>query len=266
MAFGCSTPPVANPQTPRTPAHQIGSSGSARCNIPIDPTADVPPLALSPLAELLPEQMSGLRRAYFSMGCFWGSEAMLASAPGVLFTRAGFSGGRLPNPSYSAIGDHVETVEVIYDPEKISYEALLDHFWSHHNAHAKPIFRQYASAVFTDGTDQQEAALAQRRRRQASSKDDPLLTAVLPLERFYPAEESNQKYYLGADEKLLAALPRHGGNRLRTRLAGKLNAVAGRQGDRNQLKSSLVELGLTSESAEALLLRASWKPEGERGS
>ena len=80
-------------------------------------------------------------KAYFAMGCFWGSEALMASAPGVVSTRVGFSGGTFPNPSYSAIGDHVETVEVLYDPAVITYPELLRHFWRHHNSRAKPIFR-----------------------------------------------------------------------------------------------------------------------------
>lgn len=195
------------------------------------------------------------------MGCFWGSEAMLAAAPGVEYTQVGFTGGRLPNPSYSAIGDHVETVEVLYDPKQISYERLLDYFWSHHNAHAQPIFRQYASAIFTVDDSQRATAVAVRKRRQSSGTDqEPLLTAVLPLERFYPAEAAHQKYYLSADEKLLAALPRQGEDRLRTRLASKLNAVAGRTGEREQVRTSLVALGLAPETSEAILLRASWNP------
>lgn len=242
------------------------SSPVARCNIPLDPKLDVPPLQLAPIAELLPEQMGGLQRAYFSMGCFWGSEAMLGSAPGVLFTRAGFTGGRSPDPSYSDIGDHVETVEVWYDPERISYEQLLDHFWSHHNAYAQPVFRQYASAIFTTDADQTATARATRERRQAHSSGDPLLTAILPLEKFYPADPGHQKYYLSSDEKLLAALPRSGEQKLLTRLATKLNAVAGRGGERAEVKASLIELGVDEPTAETLLLRASWEPPGTKGS
>jgi peptide-methionine (S)-S-oxide reductase len=202
--------------------------------------------------------MTGLRKAYFSMGCFWGSEAMLASCPGVIFTRVGFAGGTLPNPSYSAIGDHVETVEVLFDPDQVTYARLLDHFWSHHNGHAKPIFRQYASAIFTTDESQAKAAKEVRETRQGASPGAPLLTAIIPLPRFFPADTGHQKYYLSQDPALLAKLPRHGGQKLETRLATKMNALVGRAGDRAELMAQLKHLGLASEVAEALLARASW--------
>jgi len=244
---------------------EVSTAGSALpptspaiCTIAGVPQGQVPPLEASPIAELLPSQMTGLQKAYFSMGCFWGSEAMLASCPGVMFTRAGFTGGTLPNPSYSAIGDHVETVEVIFDPDQVSYNQLLDHFWSHHNGHAKPIFRQYASAIFTTDESQEQAAKKVRESRLAASPGDPLLTAIKPLQQFFPADSGHQKYYLSQDPDLLAKLPRHGQQKLETRLATKLNAVVGHAGDRAQIKNELTDLGLSAEVAEALLARASW--------
>lgn len=218
---------------------------------------EVPPLNPSPIAELLPSQMPKLEKAYFSMGCFWGSEGMLASCPGVMFTRVGFTGGTMPNPTYSAIGDHVETVEVLFDPEKVSYQQLVRHFWAHHNAHAKPIFRQYASAIFTT-SPAQEIEAKETRTEQDDQGAEPLLTAIKPLERFYPADPAQQKYYLSQDTDLLTKMPRYGDQRRETRLATKLNALVGHCGDRADLKSSLGELGLSEEVCEALLLRASW--------
>jgi methionine-S-sulfoxide reductase len=202
--------------------------------------------------------MPKLRKAYFAMGCFWGSEAMLGSCPGVMFTRVGFSGGSLPDPSYSAIGDHVETVEVLFDPEQVTYSQLLDHFWSHHNARTRPIFRQYASAIFTVDAEQERLAKEVRERRRAQGGSDPLLTAIKPLERFYPADPGHQKYYLSQDPELLAEMPRDGDAKMQTRLATKLNALIGHEGDRAALKASLEELGLADEQAEALFLRACW--------
>lgn len=168
------------------------------CHFFVDPVGTCPELTWDVAAELLARQRPELRRAYFAMGCFWGSEAMLAGCPGVEFTQVGFSGGTTPAPSYSAIGDHVETVEVSYDPQKVSYSQLLDYFWRHHNAHAKPIFRQYASAIFTLGSVEAQRAKESRNARR-SAQGEPLLTAVLPLERFYPAEASHQKHYLQQD-------------------------------------------------------------------
>jgi methionine-S-sulfoxide reductase len=233
------------------------SSSPAACTIAGVPDGEAPELHASPIAELLPTQMPKLRKAYFSMGCFWGSEAMLASCPGVMFTRVGFTGGTLPNPSYSAIGDHVETVEVSFDPDQVSYIQLLDHFWSHHNAHAKPIFRQYASAIFTEDEGQEQAARKMRENRRSSS-GDRLLTAIKPLQTFYPADAGHQKYYLSQDPELLERLPRHGEQKLDTRLATKLNALAGHAGQRQHIQNALTELGLSEASTEALLQRADW--------
>lgn len=195
-------------------------------------------------------------KAYFSMGCFWGSEAMLASCPGVLHTRTGFTGGQTPNPSYSAIADHVETVEVTFDPALTSFEQLLDHFWDHHNARAKPIFRQYASAIFTTSKIQTIEAKSARSQRQTEGGSDPILTAVIPLQKFYPAEAYHQKYYLQQDTELAKLLP--GSDKYSTQLATKLNALAGRAGDRDLLIEALSPFGLTAPQAEALFRRACW--------
>jgi methionine-S-sulfoxide reductase len=195
-------------------------------------------------------------RAYFAMGCFWGSEALLASAPGVVATRVGFSGGTLPDPNYSAIGDHVETVEVLYDPAIISYSKLLQHFWHHHNSRAKPIFRQYASAVFCVEKEQLKLAKAEREAWQTVG-EEKILTAILPATEFYAASEKHQKYYLQQDPVLLKSLPAK--ERLSTLLATKLNAVSGRAGSREDLEQALAEFGIDTESQGVLFSRAVWK-------
>lgn len=227
------------------------------CQLSAAPAGSCPELIWDVQAELLAQQQPELQRAYFAMGCFWGSEAMLAGCPGVEFTQVGFSGGTTPDPSYSAIGDHVETVEVSYDPQKVTYSQLLDYFWRHHNAHAKPIFRQYASAVFTLEPAQTQVA-KQLRDAKRSAQGEPLLTAVRPLQKFYPAEMSHQKYYLQQDSELLGRLPRQGEQRLNTRLACKLNALLGSGGDQAALQSSLIELGLSNSTLDALFHRAAW--------
>jgi methionine-S-sulfoxide reductase len=205
-----------------------------------------------------PHNEKGLPRAYIAMGCFWGSEGLMASAPGVLSTRVGFAGGTLEDPTYSGVGDHVETVEVIYDPLKTDYRTLLRHFWSHHNSRAKPIFRQYASAVFVTDQEQAEAAKDERKKWQEKTGDLRVLTAVRPLKRFYPAEENHQKYYLQQDTILLESLPGDGPTRLNTLLATKLNALSGRTGTRKDLSHALSELGIEAEASNLLFKRAVW--------
>ena len=179
----------------------------------------------------------------------------MASAPGVVSTRVGFSGGTFPNPNYSAIGDHVETVEVLYDPIVITYSELLRHFWRHHNSRAKPIFRQYASAIFCMEKAQIEVAKKEREAWQAQG-EKKVLTAILPAGEFYPAAENHQKYYLQQDTVLLSGLPEK--DRLHTLLAAKLNAVAGRAGDRADLKRTLEELGVDETAQQNLFARALW--------
>ena len=198
-----------------------------------------------------------LRRAYFAMGCFWGSEATLASANGVVSTRVGFSGGTLENPTYSGIGDHVETVEVVYDPSTITYPELLMHFWKHHNARAKPIFRQYASAIFCESESELELAKSQRQLWQESTGEEKVLTAILPFQKFYPAGDRHQKYYLQQDPELLKSLP-ESDTLLYSLFTTKLNAVAGRAGDRESLDKQLQAFGIEEKARETLFRRAVW--------
>lgn len=207
----------------------------------------------------------GLETAFFAMGCFWGSEAILAAAPGVIRTEVGFSGGQMPNPNYSAIGDHVETVKVVFDPNQITYQALLEHFWKNHNAQAKPIFRQYASAVFTQSEAQRDTAKRVRESWQHRSKEK-LLTAIVPLTIFYAADQGHQKYYLQQDKNLLKSLP-SSAHLLNTKLATKLNAVNGRAGERSALDKQLEALGIARRARQALFRRALWsEPDTAEGS
>ncbi len=196
---------------------------------------------------------------YFSMGCFWGTEAMLGSCPGVLHTRVGFTGGRTPDPVYEDYGDHVETVEVTYDPEILSFSDLLEHFWTHHNSRAKPVFGEFASACFTTKAEQQALALSRQEAVRKTGRETPVHTAILPLTIFYPAEDFHQKYYLQQDPDLLDQLPVR--DRLSTPIATKLNALAGRAGDRRQLSESLIPLGIRPEQSEVLFHRAGWPQE-----
>lgn len=236
----------------RSVSHPTTSGG--QCKISLVDESHGPEFSVLESALELPEPGT-CAKAYFAMGCFWSSEGLIASAPGVVSTRVGFSGGTLPNPSYSAIGDHVETVEVLYDPAIISYPELLRHFWHHHNARAKPIFRQYASAIFC--LDESELRVAKEERTAWEAKGThKVLTAILPAGKFYPAAENHQKYYLQQDPKLLQSLPTE--NRLTTTLAAKLNAVSGRTGDRKDLEQALENLGIDQKARAALFSRAMW--------
>ena len=236
------------------------SADSAQCRISLVDEEHQPHFFVSPEALRVPHE-EDFQKAYFAMGCFWGSEALMASAQGVVATRVGFSGGTLTNPDYSAIGDHVETVEVLFDPGKTSYQALLRHFWKNHNSRAKPIFRQYASAIFYVDEEQMSIAKFERSKWQAETGEERVLTAVLEANPFYPADESHQKYYLQQDRTLLNSLPEDP-NRLETLLANKLNAVSGRAGDRASLETDLGQLGIDTKAQDLLFRRALWPKPG----
>lgn len=131
------------------------------------------------------------------MGCFWSPEALFGSLPGVVRTRVGYAGGTTEHPTYREMGDHSETVELDFDPEILSYEALLETFWNRHN----PINingykgRQYQSLLlFRDR--QQEEAFRRAKERMEAEKGRPLETEIVPFRGFHPAEPRHQKYYL----------------------------------------------------------------------
>jgi len=104
--------------------------------------------------------------ATFGAGCFWGVEAAFRGLPGVIDTRVGYAGGTTPNPSYEDVctgtTGHTEVVEVSYDPEQITYEELLDVFWSAHDPTAKHK-TQYRSVIFYHSPQQQHAAVRAQR-------------------------------------------------------------------------------------------------------
>lgn len=140
--------------------------------------------------------------ATFAAGCFWGVEAELRALAGVRRTTVGYTGGAVEAPSYGRVcrGDsgHAEAVEVEFDPAEISYEELLERFWSIHNPTTRnrqgwDLGSQYRSAVFTHGDAQLGAAIASREARQAQTRRE-IVTEIEPAARFWAAEEYHQQY------------------------------------------------------------------------
>lgn len=148
---------------------------------------------------------SGSKKATFAGGCFWCMEPPYEILEGVSEVKAGYTGGRTPDPSYEEVSGgttgHYEAVQIIYDPEKVAYEELLDIFWANvdpTDAGGQFADRgsQYATAVFYHDREQKEAAERSIRELEASGKyDGPVATRVLPAGPFYPAEEYHQDYY-----------------------------------------------------------------------
>ena len=138
--------------------------------------------------------------AVFAGGCFWCIEAELEEVEGVRTVVSGYTGGTMPDPTYQRMGDHAEAVEVIYDPAVVTYEQLLEVFWSNidptdEGGQFYDRGSQYRTAIYV--LDDAQAAAA-RASLEANAKrlNQPIATAVLPASEFYPAEEYHQDYYL----------------------------------------------------------------------
>lgn len=143
------------------------------------------------------------RTATFAAGCFWGVEDAFRKLPGVLDAVSGYTGGHVDNPTYRQVcghgTGHAEAVEVRFDPERVTYEQLLDLFWQLHdptqlNRQGPDVGDQYRSAIFTHGEEQERAAIASRDREQ-SNRARRVVTQILPAPRFWPAEEYHQRYF-----------------------------------------------------------------------
>ncbi|MDQ6797172.1 MAG: peptide-methionine (S)-S-oxide reductase MsrA [Actinomycetota bacterium] len=143
-------------------------------------------------------------KATFGAGCFWGVEAAFRQVPGVTATAVGYAGGTTENPDYRAVCSHgtghAEVVEVDYDPERVSYDQLLDVFWANHNPTTKnrqgfDIGDQYRSVIFVHDDEQKTAAVASRHALEASGKwRRTIVTEIEPAPRFWPAEDYHQQY------------------------------------------------------------------------
>jgi len=146
-----------------------------------------------------------MAKAMFAAGCFWGVEAAFRQVPGVSDVAVGYSGGTTQSPTYqqvcSGATGHAEVVEVTYDPEQVSYDALLETFWASHdptqkNRQGPDIGTQYRSAVFTYDDGQQRQAAASKAALDASGRlRRPVATEITPAGPFWRAEESHQRYF-----------------------------------------------------------------------
>jgi peptide-methionine (S)-S-oxide reductase len=145
-----------------------------------------------------------MEKATFAAGCFWGVEAAFRQIPGVTATRVGYTGGRVENPSYELVctdrTGHAEAVEVTYDPKRVSYDDLLEVFWSIHNPTTRnrqgfDIGSQYRSAIFFHSPEQEAAARASKERLDAEGRfRNPIVTEIQPAPEFYEAEDYHQQY------------------------------------------------------------------------
>ncbi len=149
------------------------------------------------------EPMS-IEKATFGAGCFWGVEELFRNTRGVTTATSGYAGGTTENPTYEDVCSHAtghaEVVEVEFDPAQVSYEQLLDIFWSNHDPTTRDrqgpdIGSQYRSVVFYHSPEQQAAAAAKKAALEQSGRfRRPIVTQIEPAPPFYRAEEYHQQY------------------------------------------------------------------------
>ncbi len=190
------------------------SAGSAKLRMPgkdealpgRDERMRVPPTHFvngAPLSEPFPP---GTRKAMFALGCFWGAERKFYQTPGVVSTAVGYAGGVTPNPTYREVctgqTGHAETVLVVYDPARVSYEDLLRVFWENHDPtqgmrQGNDVGTQYRSGIYYADEAQREAAERSRdayQRELATEGYGEITTEIVPAAEFYYAEDYHQQY------------------------------------------------------------------------
>jgi methionine-S-sulfoxide reductase len=141
-------------------------------------------------------------KATLAGGCFWGVEELIRKLDGVIDTEVGYTGGTLERPRYEDVKSgktgHAESIEITFDPAKISYDAILDYFFRLHdpttaNRQGNDVGTQYRSAIFYHDERQREAALRAKERAQAKW-ERPIVTEIVAATPFWPAEGEHQDY------------------------------------------------------------------------
>jgi len=165
-----------------------------------------PSAAQAPVATTEKPAVANAGVAIFAGGCFWCTESDFDKVPGVLETTSGYLGGHVPNPTYEQVSagnsGHIEAVRVRYDPSKTSYAQLLEAFWPTidpitPNAQFCDRGPQYRSAIFYSTPQEQQLAEASKAALENSARlPGPVVTEILAVSTFYPAEDYHQDYYL----------------------------------------------------------------------
>jgi peptide-methionine (S)-S-oxide reductase len=141
----------------------------------------------------------------FGTGCFWCSQAIFERVKGVVSAEAGYSGGKVLNPTYQQVSrgntGYAEVVRVVYHPDEVGLEKLLEIFWETHNPttlnrQGADVGTQYRSVIFYHNTKQKQLAQEYREKlNKAGVWPDPVVTEISPFKNFYPAEKYHQEYY-----------------------------------------------------------------------
>jgi peptide-methionine (S)-S-oxide reductase len=156
--------------------------------------------------DITPPFPAGMELALFGLGCFWGAERKFWQTEGVYSTSVGYAAGHTPNPTYrevcSGMTGHNEVVRVVYDPNKVSYDALLKVFWESHNPtqgmrQGNDTGTQYRSGIYVYSPEQRQQAEASLKAYQSELKQagyGDITTEILDAPEFYYAEDYHQQY------------------------------------------------------------------------
>lgn len=173
---------------------------------------------------------------------------------GVIRTRAGYAGGEKLNPTYHDLGDHTESLQVDFDPGRISFDELLELFWRAHDPTHSSQWTQYKTVLFFGDPKQEQVAVVSRDRLE-SVLGRPVRTEMLPLTTFYQAEDYHQKYRLrhvrGLMDEFRAMYPAEA-DFIRSTAAARINGYLDGQGTLSQLERELDSLGLSAGSSAGL--------------
>lgn len=180
----------------------IASLGLAACS---PSRAPAPSAATNPSATPAALTTGPTEKAVFAGGCFWCVESDFDKVPGVLSTTSGYTGGKTANPNYQEVSSnmtgHAEAVEIVFDPTKVKYAQLVEHFWRTVDPTTKDrqfcdVGSPYRTAIFAQDDAQLQVAQASRAALEKSKPfADPIVTEVVKADTFYPAEEYHQDYY-----------------------------------------------------------------------
>jgi len=212
----------------------------------IESSTTIPPIDLT-----APENIETLTCA---MGCFWGPDCRFGAMDGVVRTRVGYAGGTTDNPTYHKIGDHIESIQIDYDPKKISYEQMLEVFWNGHKPIRTVWKRQYASALFFHNEHQEKLA-RETRANISSNLGEEVRTELIPFTKFYLAEMYHQKYHLQGYEELMAeyrSIYPSLGDFINSTSTARVNAYIGGYGDVSQFEEVFPLLGLSEDKGNFL--------------
>ncbi|MCP3682651.1 MAG: peptide-methionine (S)-S-oxide reductase [bacterium] len=180
-------------------------------------------------------------------------ESQFGIIEGVIRTRVGYAGGNTDSPTYRSMGDHTETVQVDFDPKKVTYRQLLDIFWNSHRYTQQTGIPQYKNAIFYHNADQRQQALASKDALEQSS-GKTVRTDIVSLKSFTLAEDYHQKYLFkhSALKHFLDKFYTRHADLVDSTAAARLNGYAGKNGTKEQFLRELQSLGMSEEGKKVL--------------